>query len=72
MQKLIYHLTYFYLDENNLNDKELLIILRGDIEFLNISFSLLRDSKNIRILEYKIIYEILENISNCLNTMSRK
>lgn len=72
MQKLIYHLTYFYLDENNLNDKELLIILRGDIEFLNISFSLLRDSKNIRILEYKIIYEILENISNCLNIMSRK
>lgn len=79
-QKIIHHLTYFYLNEIKINEinrtaknkQELLTILKGDIEFINISFNLLKDIKDIRILEYKIIYELIENISNYINLLEVK
>lgn len=79
-QKIIHHLTYFYLNEINLNEinrniknkKEFLTILKGDIEFINISFNLLKDSKDIRVLEYRIVYEIIETISNYINLLEAK
>ncbi len=79
-EKIIHHLTYFYLTAINLteinknikNKKEFLTILKGDIEFINISFNLLKDSKDIRVLEYRIVYELIENISNYLNLLEAK
>jgi hypothetical protein len=79
-EKIIHHLTYFYLNEINLNEinrniknkKEFLTILKGDIEFINISFNLLKDSKDIRVLEYRIVYELIENISNYINLLESK
>lgn len=79
-QKIIHHLTYFYLNDIQINeinktekDKlELLNILKGDIEFINISFNLLIDTKDIRILEYNIIYKTIENIFDCINFLETK
>lgn len=79
-EKIIHHLTYFYLNEINLNEinrniknkKEFLAILKGDIEFINISFNLLKNIKDIRVLEYMIIYELIETISNYINLLEAK
>lgn len=79
-EKIIHHLTYFYLNEINLNEinrniknkKEFLAILKGDIEFINISFNLLKNIKDIRVLEYMIIYELIETISNYINLLEVK
>ena len=65
-QKIIHHLTYFYLSDIDLNYKEVIEIAKGDLEFIRESFKFLKAFNNVSIIEYRIIYEIVENISKIL------
>lgn len=65
-QKMIHHLTYFYLNEININEKEIIYLIKGDLSFLYKSFELLKKTQSITINECRIIYELIEKISNLI------
>lgn len=65
-QKIIHHLTYFYLNDVDINHTEVVEIAKGDLEFIKESFKFLKAFRNVSIIEYRIIYEIVENISKIL------
>ncbi|WP_162148368.1 hypothetical protein [Aliarcobacter faecis] len=65
-QKIVHHLTYFYSSKIDLNKKEIISIIKGDLAFIHKSFELLKRNRPISIIEYKIIYELIEYISNLI------
>ena len=63
---MIHHLTYFQLNEININEKEIIYLIKGDLSFLYKSFELLKKTQSITINECRIMYELIEKISNLI------
>lgn len=65
-QKMVHHLSYFYFNEIDFNQKDMINIIKGDFIFINKSFELLKEMRPITIVEYKTVYEVMEIISELI------
>lgn len=65
-QKIVHHLSYFYFNEIDFNQKDIINIIKGDFIFINKSFELLKQIRPITIVEYKTVYEVMEIISELI------
>lgn len=65
-EKIVHHFIYFYSSKIDLNKKEIISIIKGDLAFIHKSFNLLKKDRPISVIEYKIVYELIEYISNLI------